>query len=376
MNAQIKKNELPRDYPYRRSTTATAESAQGILANYSSIDSAWQYSASVLRPVKNHISDGLKASDTIATVAIAGSYGRMEAGKQSDFDYFVVANDGGINNRQDELALVNAVWRTIESLSLVPPDDNGIFTRVLTPAQLCDPAALGNLDYPRHVFGLRLQLLMDAQPLYGGKNLEALQKDILAWYCQPGYSLFSTSPLQYMVSDIKRYYHSYAVWHQFRLDKTFNDSWLMRQIKMNHSRLASYVSLLICLLGAANRVCLQKHEWREQEVVNDIAKHLKSTPLERLIAHWPEDLGDELEEFLRQYDHVTGTINDVEIREKIIEVEPESVNDKRSVQDTALPRSEIEYLVHSVNRIQQLLSVCVLRVVQQSSKQVAILGGL
>lgn len=344
--------------------------------NSSHLDTAWRYSASVLRLVNTQLNEEISRADGVATVAIAGSYGRMEAGKHSDFDFFVIAENGSIKQRKDELRLIKQVWHSIRSMSLVPPDDNGIFTRVLTTEQFCDPAALGDLDYPRHVFGLRLQVLTDSQPLFGEANFEVLQRSILQWYLQPGYSPFSISPLQYLVSDLKRYFHSYSVWHQYRLDKTFNDSWLMRQIKMNHSRLTSYVSLLVCLLQVANKIESRNNSWREREIADEIISHLNSTPIERLIALWPETADCEPSDFLRIYDEVSGIINTQEMRQKIIDVEPAAVNDRRSIQGSILNNDELDVLVQSTSRIQQLLATCLAQVVQESSTAVKVLGAV
>lgn len=331
-----------------------------ISSELSHLREAWGYSVGVLKEVRSHVKSGM--INDVATIIVAGSVGRMEAGSHSDFDYFVIARNNKISSRDDEKRIGDAIWKKLKNLDLVPPDENGIFRRVVTQSVLCDHKAYGNLDYARHVFGLRIQLLTDCQPVYAEEEFIELQREIIRWYCEPGRSPLAFSPLQYLLSDLKRYYHSYSVWHQYRFDKTYNDSWLMRQVKMNHSRLTSYLSLVVCLI----ELSVQGGDHGEQSLdengfIEALVNDLMLTPVERLVHRWPAGLDIELMEYLDHYNWVTGVISDDTYREVLIESDPVKIAAGGRYVADSHHDDVIGELVERLTRIRELLALCMHR---------------
>ncbi len=331
---------------------------------------AWQYSTDIINHATRLLQQQPRLHPSIHSVVLAGSFGRMEGGKYSDFDFFVIAHDGTIHSKQDEKDLVALVWEQLKELPVEPPDSHGIFTRVVTPSILCDENALGNLEYDRHVFGLRMQLLTDSQPIYGFDALQQLQTDIVRWYCQPDYSPFSHSILQYLSADLKRYFASYAIWHQYRFDKTFNDSWLMRQIKMHHSRLASYTALAVSIMDIASSHKRDNKQFDEVAIATALSDQLKYTPLERLIMHWPVDNKDQLLEYLTHYNRIASLIADPELRQIIINEKPENVR-SHDFTGADTPEPILTEIVDTLEHMRQLLTVCVTHTMDRTNSSTA-----
>ncbi len=367
--------------PYRKTFASGADINLCTLlsqnSQYNRIESshlchAWQYSTDIINQATRLLEQQPGLHPSIHSVVLAGSFGRMEGGKYSDFDFFVIAHDGSIQSKQDEKDLVALVWEQLRVLPVEPPDSHGIFTRVVTPSILCDENALGNLEYARHVFGLRMQLLTDSQPIYGFDALQQLQKDIVRWYCQPDYSPFSHSITQYLLADLKRYFASYAIWHQYRFDKTFNDSWLMRQIKMQHSRLASYTALAISVMNAASTHTGDNNHIDEQAIAAALSDQLKYTPLERLIMHWPADKKEQLLDYLTHYNRIASLIADPELRQIIINENPENVcNRTRGFAGADTPEPILTEIVDTLEHMRQLLTACVTHTMDQSNRSTA-----
>jgi hypothetical protein len=71
--------EYPKDFP-RNDTSVLA-------AN-------WKYSRDLLIKISDALRTELRGQDDI-TIAVAGSFGRMEASLHSDFDYMILANKSG-----------------------------------------------------------------------------------------------------------------------------------------------------------------------------------------------------------------------------------------------------------------------------------------
>lgn len=304
----------------RHGFAADRECSIALEGTHSALELGWSHSKSLISEIIQLLGPGVREAGILSdihSIAVAGSVGRMESGPQSDLDLVVIARDAVITEGRDR-QLVKDVWKTLRTLEVHPPDENGIFSTAVCPSQLCDRKALGNLDYPRHVFGLRMQVLMDAQPVFNARGFAELQQQILQWYALPSASPFIAHRFQYLMSDLQRYYHSYAVWHQFRFDKSFNDSWSMRQVKIAHSRLVSCVALLLCLLGLDNSAS-ETSESSDASILPILAY----TPLERLSLHWPPELAEEGLRVVELYDEILGLISNPSTRHSLLEQAPD-----------------------------------------------------
>lgn len=203
----------------------------------------------------------------VATVALCGSLGRLEAGADADVDCVVVtddpaaARDGTINGVLDGLGLRGAkAW--------------GIYREPVTEASLLDRAALGSLDEPPAVFGKRMQLLLDARPAWGDARFAALQAALLDFY---GHGFLAETPARgwtYLTNDLARYLHAYSAWQQYKFERTADDSWLLRQAKLRATRIPTIAALLLCLGDT----------WSAPDKQARLLGYLRLTPLERLHA--------------------------------------------------------------------------------------------
>ena len=193
-------------------------------------------------------------------------------------DLVIVVDDAAGFDTKNVDDCVQSVWQILEPLGIEKPLSSGIFMQAVSAAQLCDPAALGNLDYPRHVFGLRMQLLLDAQPIYGERYYKELMPKILQWYSDGCMQHHQLTPARYLLNDLIRYYRSYGVWHQFDDTLISTDSWALRQVKINHSRIVSYAALL-ALVHHCDDITDDNPIDRWQATM---MQQLHLTPLERL----------------------------------------------------------------------------------------------
>jgi len=238
----------------------------------------WQYSASKLQDCIAALHSLSTHCPAVLSLAVAGSYGRMEAAEHSDLDLVIVVDEAAMINEKSRQACVTSVWQILEPLGMEKPLSTGIFMQAVSAEQLCDTNALGNLDYPRHVFGLRMQLLLDAQPVYGACCFQELMQKIVAWYSRGCMQHHQLTPARYLLNDIIRYYRSYGVWHQFDDTVLPGDSWGLRQVKINHSRMVSYAALL-ALVHSADELTADNpmQQWQA-----NMMGRLHLTPLERL----------------------------------------------------------------------------------------------
>ena len=274
----------------------------------------------------------------------------MEAAAHSDLDLVIVVDDAAGVDTNVCQNCVRSVWEALEPLGIDKPLSSGIFMQAVSVAQLCDPAAIGNLDYPRHVFGLRMQLLLDAQPIYGETNYHALMANILNWYSTGSLQHEQLTPSRYLLNDLIRYYRSYGVWHQFDDTQIPSDSWALRQVKINHSRLLSYTALLALALRADETNSTNRIErWQ-----NNMMSHLHLTPLERLHSLYTQSItasdstASTFQSLLRHYAHVLEQLADEKIRQTLLTITAATI--------TSLPSADKEVFDHLMLTNSQLRS--------------------
>jgi hypothetical protein len=247
------------------------------------------------------------------TLAAAGSLGRLEAGPDSDIDCLLVLGDHAVLAAVEQDALVGRLMAIFAAQGLKLPKAAGIFRTPITPAVLCAPAALGSLDEAPEVFGKRMQVLLDARPLYAPEAFRALRGAILDWYGTGFVARGERAQWTYLVNDLVRYLHSYAAWQQYKFDRGADDGWYLRQAKLRGSRMVTFAGLL-CLLGAASVRRDDRRAWLEAA--------LDLTPLERIALVMGPDDPAAFATLLAAYDRTHALLADPDVRKALVAASP------------------------------------------------------
>lgn len=242
------------------------------LHTYLPLFRSWQRSENILDQLKSRLSD-LPLKDAVLTIAVSGSLGRMEFLPNSDVDLIVVAQDDLLNEPQKKDCLVQTLWEAIRELNLPVPKSSGIFSQAVTKTELCDSSTVGKLDESPSLFGKRIQLLLDSQPVWGENEFKQLQSEILTRYQIPPES---NDPFDcfYLTNDLLRYQRALAMRYQFQ-SRDLPLEWRKLNTKFRHSRFINHFGLLL-LLGEMTIQPVAKAEW--------LRKGLSWTPLERIAA--------------------------------------------------------------------------------------------
>lgn len=231
------------------------------------------FSTATLARIREHLADLATRGPDVVTVAVAGSLGRLEAMSHSDCDLMVVVSDEAAADPQRARRALDSVWAMLAPLDLKSPRKWGIFVSPTSRAELCDPAALGNLEESKNVFGKRMQILLDTQPVQAPQALRSLQRAILDWYATAFLARDPKREWTYLLNDLIRYFRSYCAWQQFELKVVEDGSWYVRNAKLRHSRLLAYAGLLL-LLGECSG--------ERQDKVGWLLPALGMTPMERI----------------------------------------------------------------------------------------------
>jgi len=209
-----------------------------------------------------------KLSSNVVTVAIAGSFGRLEGSATSDADYILIVKDTKLAKVRPDKDLINAVIKRYDGVS--PPNKRGVFSHARTVQQLLESAGRANESYD--LLGKRMLLLLESRAAYHDRAYADLMKKVFSKYAE---YLKSDSGKEYvfLLNDLIRYFRFICVNYQASFWRE-NEKWVIRNLKLRHSRVIMYAGLLF-LIGEASK-------YHEQDKISFVRDHLKLTPLERL----------------------------------------------------------------------------------------------
>lgn len=241
------------------------------------------------------------------TVAAAGSLGRLEAGPGSDFDsLFIVAAGGKIDPVAES---IDAIFHCARECGLAVPKVGGIFRTAVSPEALTDPAALGRLDETPALFGQRIQILLDARPVFAEEAFRRVRSRVLDWYCTPATLLPGEPPWAYLQGDLVRYAHSYRNWQAFRREATQEDSWALRQAKLRLVRYVTWMGLYLLVLHARD-LGDEGSAW--------LKDRLELTPLERIVCVVGTDAPDAARRVVEAYAEGLMLLQDPDVRRELV----------------------------------------------------------
>lgn len=277
------------------------------LRTYITLQQAWQRSQEMAKQIEATFLD-LLPQDVVSTVAVSGSLGRMECLPHSDVDLIVILNNNYHADEEKSQKIVKQIWDALGQLGFPVPKANGIFAQATTRVELCNPEAIGQIDEQPALFGKRIQLLLDSQPLFGKENFLQLQAEILDWY---QISLQNNDPAQtnYLVHDLHRYQRALAIRYQF----LFRDDpleWRLLNLKFRNSRFLNHFGLLL-ILGEMGVQPVARTEW--------LRKALFWTPLERIAAVYARRHDANFHVIARSYERFLDSMGNTSFRKDLQE---------------------------------------------------------
>ncbi|MEZ6044599.1 MAG: nucleotidyltransferase domain-containing protein [Planctomycetaceae bacterium] len=242
------------------------------LRTYPALQHAWQHSRVVCERVETALLT-LLPNDVVSTVAVSGSVGRMDAHAGSDVDLIVVLRDEHYDEPEVGDRIVQQIWEVLRQLGFPVPKAKGIFSQATTRVELCNEELIGQIEASPALFGKRIQLLLDSQPLFGRSEFVQLQSDILDWY-QVEEETNDPAQVAYLMNDLQRYQRALAIRYQFQ-HRDDPLQWRLLNLKFRNSRFLNHFGMLL-LLGEMGIQPVGRGEW--------LRKALLWTPLERIAA--------------------------------------------------------------------------------------------
>lgn len=273
---------------------------------YSALQKNWQFSVAFLQDVSERCATSL--SPNVETVAIAGSFGRLEGSLESDADYIMVVKDPEDDSISADKEVLQNV---IASHGVSPPNKSGVFSQPRSSQQLIEP--IGKADERVDELGKRMLLLLESRPVYQAEYFDKLLYQLFGRYSE--YIIADQDKeFAFLANDLMRYFRYICVNYQASFWRQ-NEKWALRNLKLRHSRIVMYAGLLF-LLGEAS-----KHAGAAK--VNTVQDHLHYTPLERLGWVYEQNSDSSFFRVLGLYNVFVSRLSDKMWREQLKEVEYE-----------------------------------------------------
>jgi len=307
-------HNYPLEYPYKRQWGINSVD----IRRYLTLQNNWSKSVELINRIRECLNNA-EIHSAVETVAAAGSIGRMEASPDvSDADLIIVLSNQTSLPKESEpeseaIKAYESVWKALEPLSIDLPKRTGVFALPTNEKQLLYD--VGKADESLPVFGKRLLLLLESQPVYKDDNYTHLINAIVDRYAAKYVKIDSKKEWTLLLNDLIRYFRSLAVNYQWDFDNEL-EKWPLRNIKLRHSRLVMYGGLLM-LLGEASKERSDKVSWLQER--------LKMTPLERLAWIYEQNQDWNFHRIAGPYDVFLSQLNNPEVRAKL-NVDPASNN--------------------------------------------------
>lgn len=290
--------ELPEVFPFERGWCIPNQD----VGRYLALQDNWKASADTIRRISERLSAG-EFSDSLRTIGAAGSLGRMEASGQSDADLIIILRDSLNPDSTEASEIYSAVWDHLVELDIERPNPTGVFSQPCTLNQICGDT-VGRADESLGVFGKRLLLLLETQPVLGIEQFNIVLNDIVARYATHYVAEDPKKEWAFLMNDLIRYFRALCVNYQWDFDNR-PSKWALRNVKLRHSRLIMYGGLL-ALLGEASKERVDKVKW--------LKERLLLTPLERLGLVYASNKDWNFHRVTGLYNTFLSRINDPEVR--------------------------------------------------------------
>ncbi len=258
----------------------------------------------------------------VSVVAVSGSLGRLEGMAHSDCDLIVLIDDEAACDPARCQKAMQAVWTALSPLGIPLPKSSGIYVAPVSHSQICDHGTLGMIADDKNIFGKRMQILLDAKPVYGAENFQDLIQGLLERYAAGFLIHDQEKEWVYLLNDLIRYFRSYCAWHQFDLTNDPTDSWHMRNAKLRNSRIPMFAALIF-LLGECSKEKQDKISW--------LREHLTLTPMQRIEKVYMLNNDNGFNLLIDAYEVFMEKINSPAVRKALVEANPVSLDELREI---------------------------------------------
>lgn len=214
---------------------------------------------SKIEALRGRLNEASSLIEGKACVFATGSYGRLEAGPESDLDLCIIGletDDAKSGQRKRSLSNLNAISiksdfiRALKNENIKELDGDGRYFSHYTVDSLAKGLGNDDDDY-RNFLTTRLLVLLEGRPLIGESAREAIIGDLLAAYWRDYENHRDDFIPAFLGNDILRLWRTFCVNYEARTNRHSNEQkekGKIKNYKLKHSRLLTCFSALIYML--------------------------------------------------------------------------------------------------------------------------------
>ena len=250
-------------------------------------------------------------------VVVLGSYARLEASGQSDFDYLVIIHALPNNLGVGRQLLAHVDDYIEKKVSAHRPGKTGLFGELTSAVELVEKIGLEQDTNQSH--SRRLLFLEESRSIYNPELHRRLMESICDRYLVD-YGEPKPGPPRFLLNDVIRYWFTLAVDYQAKRIRGGNADWGLRYLKLLISRKMAFAGTVCSLL-----LCSDERKATKEYLLGEFEK----PPFDRLaqLALVPDfDKGDALRRAFEVAETFAYSLNDEDIRNELKEVTAETAN--------------------------------------------------
>ncbi|OHD85717.1 MAG: hypothetical protein A3J39_00840 [Sulfuricurvum sp. RIFCSPHIGHO2_12_FULL_44_8] len=264
---------------------------------YNTLRANWDFSLKFLKTFRKNLEKSL--SSNVVTVAMAGSFGRLEGCTSSDADYILIVNDLSKASVKEDRRVLS---ETIRRLGAALPNKAGVFAEPRTVNQLIKN--IGKTTESTDILGKRMLLLLESRPVFDDKGYEKVVSQIFNRYSE--YVIREPAKeFVFLLNDLIRYFRFICVNYQSSFWRQ-NEQWPIRNLKLRHSRIIMYAGLLM-LLGETSK-------YEDNKKIDLVVKALPWTPLDRIAWVYRQNKDQSFFRVAGLYDVFLSKLSDPDLR--------------------------------------------------------------
>jgi hypothetical protein len=251
-----------------------------------------------------HPSDGV----LVSCVAVCGSLARLEASKHSDLDLITVAAgeaDASTVHRR-LLALVK------EEMGVPLPNPKGVFANPSSTKILSRSSGDQEEDYK--AVSQRILFVLESKWVWNKSGYEQNMSSVVDAYAAQVEGDRRKNYV-FLLNDIIRYFRTICVNYQFNTEGSEWGKWPLRNVKLRHSRVLMYFSM-VAALGE-----LSTHY--ESDKKARLLGYIRLTPLERIFQIYQDKKDHSWFRFFGFYDTFLRILSDDKSRDLLNKLEYE-----------------------------------------------------
>ncbi len=267
------------------------------ISKFQTIKTTWKFSVATLERINEKLNNSL--DDEEISVAVAGSYGRLEASPTSDLDFIILSQ-----HELEDKRVLDCIKDSANELNIWLPNPEGVFSEVISVADLVDK--IGSRTDTLECVAQRMLLLMETRPLFNERVYRNVTDQILRKYLEYVIQDPKKEAL-FLMNDLIRYFRSICVNYQFQFWRE-QEKWTLRNVKLRHSRIVLYAGLLLLLMNASK-------ERKDKSAY--ISTRIHYTPLEKIAFVYADNRDYSFDKILGIYEVFLRKVADEKIRNSL-----------------------------------------------------------